>query len=178
MIITDTDIISRINRGSIVIKPFDIGNLGTNSYDVHLGSELQMYRSTPLDCKKRNETVSVQIPEHGYVLSPGTLYLGVTQEYTESLEDVPLLEGKSSVGRLGIKVHMTAGFGDIGFKGHWTLEIEVVEAVRVYAGMPIAQLYWVTATSSPTLPYNVKPFAKYGDQPARPVPSKMYLNFK
>lgn len=178
MILSDIDISKKIDAGQIKISPFDAANIGTNSYDVHLGDTLLVYDSYLLDAKKRNSTSSLVIPDEGIDLVPGTLYLGCTVEYTESLDCVPLLEGKSSVGRLGIRVHATAGFGDIGFKGHWTLEIDVIQPVRVHKGMPIAQLYWIQPVSQPVIPYNGKPFAKYVNQPGVPVASKMYLNFK
>ncbi len=143
MILSDTDIKKSIERGEIVIDPFDKDCLGTNSYDVHLGSTLAVYEDNILDAKAHNKIKHIEIPEEGIVLQPGVLYLGVTKEYTETHNSVPFLEGKSSVGRLGIDIHATAGKGDVGFCNTWTLEISCVQPVRVYAGMPIGQLiYW------------------------------------
>ena len=87
--------------------------------------------------KKHNEIDSFEITKEGFVLQPGVLYLGVTEEYTETHNAVPFLEGKSSIGRLGIDIHATAGKGDVGFCNTWTLEISCVHPVRVYPGMPI-----------------------------------------
>ena len=81
----------------------------------------------------------LKIPKEGLLLQPGTLYLGRTLEYTETHGMVPMLEGRSSVGRLGLFVHVTAGFGDIGFCGYWTLEMFAVQPVRIYAGVAICQ---------------------------------------
>ena len=102
--------------------------------------------------------------------------MGVTQEYTETMKHVPFLEGKSSTGRLGIVIHATAGKGDVGFQGTWTLEISCLKPVRVYAGMPIGQLIYFTVSSTPLTPYNKKQNAKYNGQGAEPVESKMYRN--
>lgn len=93
-----------------------------------------------LDMAVEPTTATFDIPDTGAVLFPGRLYLGRTIEYTESPVYVPMLEGRSSVGRLGIEVHISAGFGDRGFRNHWTLEITVVEPVRVYAGVDICQV--------------------------------------
>ena len=109
MILSDKKILEAIEAGQIVIEPFDRSCLGTNSYDVHLSKNLALYKDQILDAKKHNEVEHFEIPEDGYVLEPGTLYLGVTEEYTETHNSVPFLEGKSSVGRLGIDIHATAG---------------------------------------------------------------------
>ena len=137
MILSDKKIKEAIDNGNIVIEPFHMDHLGTNSYDVHLGETLATYEHRELDAKRHNTIQYIKIPEEGFVLQPGTLYLGVTQEYTETHHAVPFLEGKSSVGRLGIDIHATAGKGDVGFCNTWTLEISCVQPVRVYAGMPI-----------------------------------------
>jgi dCTP deaminase len=78
------------------------------------------------------------------VLKPGELYLAQTMEHTVTKNLVPVISGRSSIGRLGINVHATAGFGDVGFSGYWTLELFVVRPVIVYAGMQIAQIYYHT----------------------------------
>jgi dCTP deaminase len=142
VILTDKEIAAAIERGEIVISPFDPSCLGTNSYDVHLSPFLATYKDKVLDARKHNEIQHFEIPEEGFILQPGILYLGATIEYTETHATVPFLEGKSSVGRLGIDIHATAGKGDVGFCNHWTLEISCSQAVRVYAGMPIGQLIY------------------------------------
>lgn len=178
MILTDTRILEEIKKGRIVIDPFDRNALGSNSYDVHLGNKLAYYKDETLDCKKHNETEIVEIPDDGYVVVPTLIYLGVTVEYTETHDFIPFLEGKSSVGRLGISIHETAGKGDIGFCNTWTLEISVKQPVRIYAGMPIGQLIYFEASGEVTVPYNEKKSAKYTGRTDLPVESMMYKNFK
>ena len=142
MILSDTRILEEMAKGTIVISPFDRAQLGSNSYDVHLGRGLAVYRNDILDAKVHNEVDHLPIPDEGLILLPHRLYLGVTEEYTETHAHVPFLEGKSSIGRLGIDIHATAGKGDVGFCNTWTLEISVKQPVRVYRGMPIGQLIY------------------------------------
>ena len=176
MILTDKKILEAIEKGEIVIDPFDPKCLGTNSYDVHLGANLAVYKNKILDARSHNEIEEVLIPEEGFVIQPGTLYLGVTQEYTETHATVPFLEGKSSVGRLGIDIHATAGKGDVGFCNTWTLEISCVHPVRVYAGMPIGQLIYFKIDGEIENYYHSKPGAKYNTRTEKPVESMMWKN--
>lgn len=191
MILSDQQILDYLDRGQIKIEPFRRECLGSNSYDVHLGPPLGVYRYTEfgaaqlrvvgesdyiLDAKKQNALELVDIPDEGFVLRPGVLYLGVTEEYTETHGCVPWLDGKSSIGRLGIRIHATAGRGDAGFMNHWTLEIDCVQPVRIYKGMPIGQLTYFT-TGPIDVPYNNKAFAKYNHRSPLPVASAMHLNF-
>jgi dCTP deaminase len=176
-ILTDAEILAGIEDKSIIIEPFNKERLGTNSYDVCLSKVLGVYQDEIIDAKKSNPVNYFEIPEEGFVLLPGELYLGVTSEYTETHKCVPFLEGKSSTGRLGISIHATAGKGDIGFQGTWTLEISVVKKVRIYAGMPIGQLIYFTASENVITPYNKKKNAKYnGQKHDTPEGSKMYQN--
>ena len=176
MILSDSRILEEIKKGTIVIEPFDVKNLGSNSYDVHLGKYLALYNDTMLDARKHNTISHFEIPEEGYVLQPGFLYLGVTDEYTESHAHVPFLEGKSSTGRLGIDIHATAGKGDVGFCNAWTLEISCVQPVRVYAGMPIGQLIYFITDGEILNKYNSKAGAKYNARTIKPVESMMWKN--
>ena len=176
MILSDKKILEAVDKGEIVIEPYDRSRLGTNSYDVHLGKYLATYEDEVLDARKHNQIKTFEIPEEGYVLNPNTLYLGVTQEYTETHNSVPFLEGKSSVGRLGIDIHATAGKGDVGFCNHWTLEISVSQKVRVYAGMPIGQLIYFAVEGDIENYYNKKQNAKYNERTDRPVESMMWKN--
>jgi dCTP deaminase len=159
-----------------VIEPFERKYLGSNSYDVHLGKYLATYTDRVLDAKKHNTIEHFEIPEDGFVLQPGTLYLGVTAEYTETHRHVPFLEGKSSTGRLGIDIHATAGKGDVGFCNTWTLEISCSQPVRIYAGMPIGQLIYFVVEGDITMPYHQKNNAKYTQRTIRPVESMMWKN--
>jgi dCTP deaminase len=176
MILTDKDILQEIEKGTIVIQPYDRSCLGTNSYDVHLGKHLAMYTDEIIDAKKHNQIRHFDIPEEGYVLLPGRLYLGVTEEYTETHAHVPFLEGKSSVGRLGIDIHATAGKGDVGFCNTWTLEISVSQPVRIYHNMPIGQLIYFEVKGEIENLYNKKPNAKYNQRTTHPVESMMWKN--
>ncbi|MBL7794636.1 MAG: dCTP deaminase [Saprospiraceae bacterium] len=176
MILSDKKILDSIENGEILIEPFDRSCLGTNSYDVHLGRWMAVYKDPVLDARKHNEIAHFEIPEEGFVLQPGTLYLGVTQEYTETHNSVPFLEGKSSVGRLGIDIHATAGKGDVGFCNTWTLEISCTQPVRIYHGMPIGQLIYFKIDGEIENYYNQKAGAKYNERTIKPVESMMWKN--
>ena len=176
MILSDKEILAQLERADIVIEPFDRKCLGTNSYDVHLSKYLAVYKEQILDAKKHNQVEELLIPPDGLELQPGRIYLGVTQEYTETHKAVPFLEGKSSIGRLGIDIHATAGKGDEGFCNTWTLEISCVQPVRVYAGMPIGQLIYFTVQGEIERLYHNKPSAKYNQRTIRPVESMMWKN--
>jgi dCTP deaminase len=178
LILSDKKILEEIKRGNIVIEPFNREKLGTNSYDVHLGKWLAVYEDEVLDAKAHNKIRTFEIPDQGYILQPGTLYLGVTWEYTETRNFVPFLEGKSSIGRLGIDIHATAGKGDAGFCNNWTLEISVKMPVRVYKAMPIGQLIYFEMDGEIEIPYDKKLSAKYNQRTEYPVESMMYKNFK
>jgi dCTP deaminase len=176
MILSDKRILEEIEKSTIKIEPFLRESLGTNSYDVHLSRHLAVYIDPELDAKKHNTIEHFEIPPEGFVLHPGMLYLGVTQEYTETHTHVPFLEGKSSTGRLGIDIHATAGKGDVGFCGNWTLEISCKLPVRVYEGMPVGQLIYFPVEGEILIKYNNKKDAKYSGQPNRPVESMMWKN--
>ncbi|MFZ6023921.1 MAG: dCTP deaminase [Bacteroidota bacterium] len=176
MILTDKRILEEIDKGTIKIEPYNRADLGSNSYDVHLGKTLAVYVDEVLDAKKHNKIEYFDIPEEGYVLEPHKFYLGVTLEYTETHAHVPFLEGKSSTGRLGIDIHATAGKGDVGFCGNWTLEISCKQPVRVYHGMPIGQLIYFPVEGEIEVKYNQKSNAKYSGQPNKPVESMMWKN--
>lgn len=127
----------------------------------------QVLREYALDPKKDNETEDIKIPEEGYVLLPGTLYLGETVEYTETTGYVPKIDGRSTTGRLGIVIHLTAGFGDNGFKGKWTLEITVTHPVIVYSNMEIGQLYFEEIQGDTSMKYEGKYQNQQGVQAAK-----------
>lgn len=178
MILTDTQILAEMRKKTIVISPYNRRHLGSNSYDVHLGDWLAMYNEEILDAKRHNHVRYFRIPKEGLILVPSKLYLGVTKEYTETHRHVPFLEGKSSIGRLGIDIHATAGKGDIGFCNTWTLEISVRQPVRIYAGMPIGQLIYFEVSGDVDVPYNKKKSAKYNRRTRKPVESMMWKNFR
>ena len=173
MILSGLEIEREINSGNIVITPYDCSFLNPNSYNLRLHDELLVYDDKPLDMKKANAYHTFKIPETGYLLEPGRVYLGRTFEYTETKTYVPMLEGRSSVGRLGLSIHITAGFGDVGFRGYWTLELHCIEPIRIYPYVEICQIYYHTIQGD-YLPYNS---GKYQNN-SGVQPSMMYLDFQ
>lgn len=149
MILTGCEIQARLG-GDIVIEPFHERQLNPNSYNLRLHNELLVYEEIVLDMRRPNRFRRYEIPPEGFVLHPNQLYLGRTVERTETHNLVPMIEGRSSVGRLGLFVHVTAGFGDVGFCGYWTLEMFAVQPVRVYAGVEIAQIFYHTLEGAVT----------------------------
>ena len=143
MILSGRMIKERLGK-DIIIEPFDEKYLNPNSCNLRLHNQLLVYDEECLDMKKPNKTKPITIPPEGLQLEPGRLYLGRTLEYTETHKYVPMLEGRSSIGRLGLYIHVTAGFGDVGFKGFWTLEIHCIQPIRIYAGVAICQIYYHT----------------------------------
>lgn len=141
MILSGREIAKNIGK-DIIIEPYNEKQLNPNSYNLRLHNELLVYDEEVLDMKKPNKYKSVIIPEEGLRLEPGKLYLGRTIEYTATKNFVPMLEGRSSVGRLGLFIHVTAGFGDVGFKGYWTLEIFCVQPIIIYPNVEICQIYY------------------------------------
>jgi dCTP deaminase len=141
MILSGQEIRARLG-GDIKIEPFNPTALNPNSYNLTLHDELMVYEEVVLDMAKANRVRRLTIPPEGLVLSPNQLYLGRTAERTETHNFVPQIEGRSSVGRLGLFVHVTAGFGDVGFCGYWTLEMFAVQPIRIYAGVPICQIFY------------------------------------
>ena len=143
MILSGMEIAKRMGD-DIIIDPFNEKQLNPNSYNLRLFDELLVYENDLLDMKEKNQVQKIKIPSDGYILQPGKLYLGRTLEYTGTDKYVPMLEGRSSIGRLGMFVHVTAGFGDVGFQGYWTLEIFCVQPIRIYAGIEVCQIYYHT----------------------------------
>ncbi|MFD1125501.1 dCTP deaminase [Lentilactobacillus raoultii] len=157
----------------LTISPFSAKQLNPNSYNLRLYPELMIYTDPILDMKKPPKTKRIQIPESGYLLSPNQLYLARTIERTTTTSFVPMLEGRSSVGRLGLSIHVTAGFGDVGFSGFWTLEMFCLKPVRIYGGVDICQIYYHTIDDIADTYINGKYSNNQGIQP-----SKLYLDFK
>ena len=141
MILSGNEILKNLGT-NIHIDPFDESRLNPNSYNMTLHDELLTYEEVVLDMAEPNRTRRIVIPEQGLVLTPNKLYLGRTAERTETHNFVPMIEGRSSVGRLGLFVHVTAGFGDVGFCGYWTLEMFAIQPIRIYAGVPICQIFY------------------------------------
>jgi len=141
MILSGPEIQRHLGK-EIFIEPFNPKQLNPNSYNLRLHEDLLVYTEMPLDMKKNNPAIKVTMPEDGYLLEPGRLYLGRTIEHTVTNNFVPMLEGRSSVGRLGLFVHVTAGFGDTGFSGFWTLEMHCIHPIRIYPGVEVCQIFY------------------------------------
>ncbi|WP_099204434.1 dCTP deaminase [Scatolibacter rhodanostii] len=141
MILSGKEIEKNIGK-DIIIEPYDHRRLNPNSYNLSLCNELLVYENRELDMKIPNPAKKIIIPEEGLLLEPNKLYLGRTNEYTRTENMVPMLEGRSSIGRLGIFIHVTAGFGDVGFSGFWTLEIFCIQPIRIYPNVEICQIYY------------------------------------
>ena len=189
MILSDDAILDAIANSEIVIEPFDRTCLGGNSYDVHLSDILLTYKSKldkwynplPIDPREEDPPMTEHtIGPDGFVLLPGVLYLGSTVEYTETHVHVPNLDGTSSAGRLGISIHATAGRGDVGFRNHWTMEISCIQAVKVYAGMPIGQLTYNEVSGEVLNDYSRKAGSAYAGRPrnSKPQPSRMWKKLR
>lgn len=174
-------------RMSIAIDPFIRENVGPNSVDVRLGDRLLMYDmsmaprcpvyGTPyLDTRAENPTSAILLDDAGWILQPGILYLGHTIERTRTSGLVPWLDGRSSVGRLGLFVHVTAGRGDDGFGeiapdgwASWTLELTCIHPVKVYPGMKIAQITYFELIGE-RRPYR----GRYSRQSDFPIASRIH----
>jgi len=141
MILSGKEIKRRLGK-EIIIEPFNEDQLNPNSYNLRLHNELLVYEDHVLDMKKENKAKKIIIPEDGLLLEPGKLYLGRTVEYTKTDKLVPMLEGRSSIGRLGLFIHVTAGFGDVGFSGYWTLEMFCIQPIKIYPGVEVCQIYY------------------------------------
>ena len=172
MILSGKEIKNKLGK-EIVIEPFSEKQLNPNSYNLKLHNELLVYDETILDMKKQNKVKNIIIPEEGLVLEPGKLYLGRTLEYTATEKYVPMLEGRSSIGRLGLFIHVTAGFGDVGFRGYWTLEIFCVQPIRIYSGVDLCQIYYHSIEGD----YDMYSSGKYQNN-EEVQPSLLYKDFE
>ena len=166
MIITGSQIKEAVRHGTITIDPYVEENVQPASIDLTLGDEVRVYTSQvaidgnmvggvlsrpgqslwpssafrPLDPKKELPTTKFTMTSEGFVIKPGILYLMHTRERICATTMVSVLDGKSSIGRLGVVVHLTAGYGDPGFDGQYTLEVTCVHPIILYPGMKIAQM--------------------------------------
>ena len=170
MILSGKEILKNIESKDIIIEPFDKSRVNPNSYNLTLSDELLVYENDLLDMKIPNETRLIKIPEEGLVLEPNKLYLGRTNEFTKTEKFVPMLEGRSSTGRLGLFIHVTAGFGDIGY---WTLEIFCVQPIKIYPNTQICQIYYHDIHGE----YDLYKSGKYQNNTGI-QPSLMYKDFE
>jgi dCTP deaminase len=172
MILSGLEIQKRLGN-EIIIEPFQESQLNSNSYNLRLADELLVYSAFPLDMKKENPVERLIIPPEGILLEPQKLYLAQTVEFTKTSTLVPMLEGRSSIGRLGLFVHVTAGFGDVGFAGFWTLEMFCVHPIRIYAGIEICQIFYHSIEGD----YEVYNSKKYQNNKGV-QPSLLYKDFE
>ena len=173
MILSGKEIKKQVKDGSIAIDPFTDEQINPNSYNLRLHPDLLIYDNDILDMREKNSASPLVIPEDGLLLEPHKLYLGRTVERTSTDKYVPMLEGRSSVGRLGLFIHITAGFGDIGFDGFWTLEIFCVQPIRIYSGLEICQIFYHTIDGDFDLYRSKKYQSNKGVQP-----SMLYKDFE
>jgi len=185
MVLTGLEIIEQVKQGNIYIEDFDPARVNPNSYNLKLYNELLVYDDRYLeriacgapflDMKKKNVTRRIIIPEDGFILSPGELYLGRTVEMTKTIGFVPQIQGRSSIGRLGIDVHKTAGWGDDGFENYWTLEIVATKLVKIYPFVEFCQIIYMKTFGDASLKYK----GKYHKVNANAIDgSKLYEEFK
>ncbi|MBV9992059.1 MAG: 2'-deoxycytidine 5'-triphosphate deaminase [Alphaproteobacteria bacterium] len=172
MILSGSAIAQAVFDGDIVIDPFVPAQVGPNSYDFRLGNRCKTYISRELDVSLRNEVTEQPLPEDGLLLLPGTLYLINTMEVMGSFKYVPIIRGRSSTGRLGLFINVTADLIDLGSINQWTLQLSPVLPVRVLPGMLIGQVTFWTTKGIPQF-YS----GKYRDL-SSPVESHSYRDFE
>ena len=160
------EIARRVRAGDISISPWNEKQLNPASYNVRLDYTLLTYSCPTLDMKAENPTVKIDLSDTGYILRPGSVYLASTIERTSCSTDLNmLLDGRSSVGRLGLFVHVTAGYGDPGFDGTWTLELVATQPIRIYPGVCIGQVRFEHVTGE-VVPYQGKYQYQSGPRPS------------
>ncbi|MEU0603845.1 PEP/pyruvate-binding domain-containing protein [Streptomyces sp. NPDC006393] len=142
MILTGPEIEREWANGRITIDPFTPEQVNPNSYNFRLGRTLRVYSGEELDARRANAYEEIEIPDEGYVLQPGHLYLAHTVEVLGSEHYAPTFAARSSIARLGLFINLSASLGDIGYTGQWTLQLYTMNRVRVYAGINIGQMMW------------------------------------
>ncbi|MBI2278945.1 MAG: dCTP deaminase [Candidatus Brennerbacteria bacterium] len=144
MILTGKEIEKEVQKGRIIISPFRRRQLNPNSYNFRLGRFIKVYRNRLLNPKLKQKVDLIEIPRNGLVLDPRRLYLGHTEEIMGSNHYVPIIRGRSSIGRVGLFIHITADLIDIGSVNQWTLQLHTVQKIRIYRNMLIGQVtFWV-----------------------------------
>ena len=184
MVLSDEEIKCCIDEGRIIIDPLIPEHINPNSVDLTLNENCKIYKSYNLDCRSQNEVEEFVVPKEGYILKPNTLYLyscnekiGVPKHEFDSYGHLAArVEGKSSLGRLGLFVHVTAGWIDAGFVGSLVLELHCVQPLKIYPNMKIAQICFYKVHGAVREHYGDKSGSKYMDQKGVQE-SKMYLNF-
>ncbi|CAM3926228.1 dCTP deaminase [Kibdelosporangium persicum] len=186
MLLSDRDLTKELESGRLGVEPYDPAMLQPSSIDVRLDRFFRVFdntRYTHIDPAQQQDELTSLVEQEGedpFVLHPGEFVLGSTYEYVTLPDDLAgRLEGKSSLGRLGLLTHSTAGFIDPGFSGHITLELSNVAnlPITLWPGMKIGQLCLFRLSSSAEHPYgSQKAGSRYQGQRG-PTPSKAYLNF-
>lgn len=144
MILSGLKIQEEVSNGNIVISPFNKCLLNPNSYNYRLGDELLEVDNEVIDPKKETRYKRIKLTDDGYLLKPNKLYLGSTLERIGSSKYVTQLIGRSSIGRLGLFLQVTAPLGHVGCNHNWTLELKTVQPLKVYPRMKIGQVtFWV-----------------------------------
>jgi dCTP deaminase len=165
MILSDRSILQELDKGNIVIDPFNPLHLNPNSVDLTLAPTFKVYTEPVLDPRKENRFIEMTIPEHGYVLQPGEVYLYACNERIGVKNNIRAkVEGKSSLGRLGLFVHVTAGFIDTGFEGSLVLELVATRRIVVYPNMKICQVEFARVEGEILETYDQKTGSKYHGQ--------------
>jgi len=187
MILSDRTIREEIDAGRIVIDPFDPACIQPSSVDLHVDSEFRVFANSRypyIDVKQEQPDLTELVetkPDEPFILHPGEFVLGSTLERVALPDDlVARLEGKSSLGRLGLLIHSTAGYVDPGWRGNLTLELSDVAnlPIALYYGMKIGQISFFRMTSQVERPYGSKELgSKYQDQ-STPTASAFYRDFE
>ncbi|MBA2566175.1 MAG: dCTP deaminase [Thermoleophilaceae bacterium] len=186
MVLSDRTIRSEVEQGRIVIDPFDAGMVQPSSVDVRVDRRFRVFNNARypfIDVRQPMEGLTELVEVAGdepFILHPGEFVLGQTLERVTLPDDlVARLEGKSSLGRLGLLIHSTAGFVDSGFSGNLTLELSNVAnlPITIYHGMPIGQLSFMRMDGPVERPYGTGDTgSKYQGQ-TEPTASRYHLNF-
>jgi dCTP deaminase len=143
MILTGDKIVREVKKKRIIIDPFSIEQVNPNSYNFRLGEKIKIYQNRILDVKKNNKTKTITIPKEGLILMPNVLYLGHTFEIMGSDFYVPIIRGRSSIGRMGLFINITADLIDIGSVNQWTLQLHATQPIKIYPNIQIGQVtFW------------------------------------
>lgn len=204
MVLSEIEILRLIDSGDIKIEPFIKDNINPASVDLTLAPACKVYTKEAipkplqyfshndsfiedwinfenpdhLDCKIHNKTLQFNIPETGFTLLPGHLYLFSCNEKIKIPRELCAeVDGKSSIGRLGVKIHITAGFLDPGFEGSLVLEIETTYPIKIYPNMKICQIKYHMLLGKVAEDYSQKKGSKYMNQEGV-VESKYHLNYE
>jgi dCTP deaminase len=188
VLLSDRDIRAEIAAGRVGLDPFDVTLLQPSSVDLRLDRHFRTFNNhayTHIDPARQQDDLTRMVeppgPDEAFVLHPGEFVLGSTYEVISLPDDIAgRLEGKSSLGRLGLLTHSTAGFIDPGFSGHVTLELSNVAnlPIRLWPGMKVGQLCLFRLSSPAEHPYGSPVYgSRYQDQRG-PTPSRSFVNFR